>query len=92
MAGTGTINIAGNINLGALGNLIDSGSGQDTISGVISGTATFGDPALVQGLIGTYFNLTTSPGIGSLIQPAAPSNPPGWAIKPPPRRAARRAH
>ena len=42
LAGTGTIDIAGNINLGPAGNLIDSSSGQDTISGIISGTATSG--------------------------------------------------
>ena len=71
LAGTGTIDIAGNINLGSAGNLIDSGSGQDTISGVISGTATSGS-GLVQGLIGTYFNLTAAQ---DLIQPADPSNP-----------------
>ena len=54
----------------AAGNLIDSGSGQDTISGTISGTATSGS-ARVQGLIGTYFNL---PAAQDLIQPADPSN------------------
>ena len=70
LAGTGTIDIAGNINLGPAGNLIDSGSGQDTISGKISGTATFGS-AHVQGLIGTYFNLTAAQ---DLIQPADASN------------------
>ncbi len=42
LAGSGTINIAGNINLGLTGNLTDSSSGQDTITGVISGTATLG--------------------------------------------------
>ena len=52
----GTIHIAGNINLGLAGNLIDSGSGPATISGMISGEATSG-LAQVQGLIGTYFNL-----------------------------------
>ncbi|MGO9463821.1 MAG: beta strand repeat-containing protein, partial [Isosphaeraceae bacterium] len=68
LAGTGTIDIAGNINLGLLGNFIDSGSGQDTITGVISGSATSG---LVQGLAGTYFNL---PAAQDLIQPADASN------------------
>ena len=66
LAGTGTIQIAGNINLGSTGNLTDSGSGQDTITGVISGTATSGF-AVDQGLIGTYFNL---PRPQDLIQPA----------------------
>ena len=70
LAGTGTIDIAGNINLGPTGNLTDSSSGQDTISGVISGTATSGI-AVVQGLIGTYFNLTAAQ---DLIQPADASN------------------
>ena len=69
LAGSGTIIIAGNINLGATGNLTDSSSGQDEITGVISGTATSG---LVQGLTGTYFNLTAAQ---DLIQPAAASNP-----------------
>ena len=66
--GHGAINIAGNINLGPTGNLTDSSSGQDKITGVISGTATSG---VVQGLTGTYFNL---PAAQNLIQPAAPSN------------------
>ena len=52
-----------------MGNLTDSGSGQDTMTGVISGTATSG---FAQGLIGTYFNL---PAAQDLIQPADPSNP-----------------
>ena len=42
LTGAGTINIAGNINLGPEGNLTDSSSGPDTITGVISGTATSG--------------------------------------------------
>ena len=71
LAGTGTIDIAGNINLGTTANLTDLSSGQDTIAGVISGTATSGI-AVDQGLIGTYFNLTAAQG---LIQPADPSNP-----------------
>ena len=71
LAGTGTIEIAGNINLGTTANLTDSSSGQDTITGVISGTATSGF-AMDQGLIGTYFNLTAAQ---DLIQPADPSNP-----------------
>ena len=70
LAGTGVINIAGNINLGSAGNFVDAGSGSATISGVISGTATAG-MGLVQGLIGTYFNLTAAQ---NLIQPADPSN------------------
>ena len=70
LAASGTINIAGNIDLGPLGNLTDSGSGQATISGAISGTATSGF-AQVQGLIGTYFNLTAAQ---DLIQPADPGN------------------
>ena len=88
LAGSGTINIAGNINLGPAGNLTDSSSGQDTITGVISGTATSG---FVQGLIGTYFNL---PAAQDLIQPADPSNP-AWlgnqtpAVTAPARRAHR---
>ncbi len=69
LAGSGTITIAGNINLGPTGNLTDSSSGQDEITGVISGTATSG---FVQGLTGTYFNL---PAAQDLIQPAAASNP-----------------
>jgi autotransporter-associated beta strand protein len=69
LAGSGTIKVAGNIDLGSQGNLTDLSSGQDTISGVISGTATAG---LIQGLTGTYFNL---PAAGNLIQPAVPSNP-----------------
>ncbi len=69
LAGSGTITIAGNIDLGPTGNLTDSSSGQDKITGVISGTAISG---LAQGLIGTYFNL---PAAQDLIQPADPSNP-----------------
>jgi autotransporter-associated beta strand protein len=68
LADSGTVTIAGNINLGLQGNLIDLSSGQDTISGVISGTATSG---LIQGLAGTFFNL---PAAQNLIQPAVPSN------------------
>jgi autotransporter-associated beta strand protein len=68
LAGTGSIDIAGNINLGPTGNLTDSSSGQDKITGVISGTATSG---VLQGLTGTYFNLAASQ---NLIQPANPSN------------------
>ena len=71
LAGAGAIDIAGNINLGATASLTDSSSGQDTITGVISGTATSGI-AVDQGLIGTYFNLTAAQ---DLIQPADPSNP-----------------
>ncbi len=70
LAGTGVINIAGNIDLGSSGNLVDTGSGSVTISGTISGTATSGS-GLVQGLAGTYFNLTAAQ---DLIQPADPSN------------------
>ncbi len=66
LGGTGIINIAGNIDLGA-GNLTDTGSGQATISGVISGDHT-SEP----GLVGTYFNITAAT---NLIEPAAPSNP-----------------
>jgi autotransporter-associated beta strand protein len=69
LTGAGAIQVAGNINLGPTGNLTDSSSGQDTITGAISGTASSG---LVQGLIGTYFNLPASQ---NLIQPADPSNP-----------------
>ena len=69
LADSGTINIAGLINLGSTGNLTDSGSGQDNITGVISGTATSG---IIPGLTGTYFNLTAAQ---DLIQPADPSNP-----------------
>jgi autotransporter-associated beta strand protein len=69
LASSGTIKIAGNIDLGPAGNLTDSSSGQDTITGVISGTATSG---IVQGLTGTYFNL---PAAQDQIQPAASSNP-----------------
>ena len=69
LAGSGTINVAGNINLGSVGNLTDASSGDDKITGVISGTAT---SAIVQGLTGTYFNL---PAAQDLIQPADPSNP-----------------
>ena len=68
LTGAGAIHIAGNINLGPAGNLTDSGSGQDTITGVITGTAISG---FVQGLTGTYFNLLASQ---NLIQPADPSN------------------
>ncbi len=70
LAGSGAINVVGNINLGAVGNLVDTGSGSVTISGTISGTATSGS-GLVQGLAGTYFNLTAAQ---DLIQPADPSN------------------
>ena len=42
LADSGAINIAGNINLSSVGNLSDSSSGQDTITGVISGTAASG--------------------------------------------------
>ena len=52
-----------------MGNLTDSSSGHDTITGMVSGTATSG---FVQGLTGTYFNLTAAPG---LIQPADATNP-----------------
>ena len=68
LTGAGAIQLAGDINLGAAGNLTDSSSGQDTITGVISGTAISG---FVQGLTGTYFNL---PAAQDLIQPADPSN------------------
>jgi autotransporter-associated beta strand protein len=68
LAGSGTIDVAGNINLGPQGNLTDLSSGQDTISGVISGTAASG---LLHGLTGTFFNL---PAAQNLIQPAVPSN------------------
>ena len=68
LTGAGAIHVAGNINLGPEGNLTDSSSGQDTITGVISGTALTG---FVQGLTGTYFNLPASQ---DLIQPADPSN------------------
>jgi autotransporter-associated beta strand protein len=68
LAGSGAINITGNINLGPAGNLTDSSSGQDRITGAISGTATSG---IVQGLTGTYFNLPASQ---NLIQPADPNN------------------
>ena len=78
LTGNGTINIAGNINLGATANLTDSAAGADTISGVISGTASSGT-GLGQGLIGTYFNINNQPGTGDdgnqMIQPAAASNP-----------------
>ena len=57
--GAGVVNIAGNINLGTLGNIIDAGSGQDTISGVISGSATSADHAAA-GLVGTYFNINSA--------------------------------
>ena len=70
LAGSGTIMITGNINLGT-GNLTNANYGQATLSGVISGGAGSGT-LLVPGLIGTYFNLTAAP---DLIQPAAPSNP-----------------
>ncbi len=70
LAGAGTIDIARNINLGSAGNVVDAGSGSVTISGAISGTATSGFGP-VQGLIGTYFNLTAAQ---NLIQPADPSN------------------
>ena len=43
LTGAGAIHVAGNINLGPEGNLTDSSSGQDTITGVISGTATHRD-------------------------------------------------
>ena len=69
LASSGTIKIAGNIDLGPAGNLTDSSSGQDTITGVISGSATSG---IVEGLTGTYFNL---PAAQNQIQPAASSNP-----------------
>ena len=69
LAGSGTIDIAGNINLGLTGNLTDSSSGQDKITGVISGTTTSG---FFHGLTGTYFNL---PAAQDLIQPADSSNP-----------------
>ena len=67
LTGAGAIH-AGNINLGPEGNLTDSSSGQDTITGVISGQATTG---FVPGLTGTYFNLPASQ---NLIQPADTSN------------------
>jgi len=70
LAASGAINIAGNINLGPAGNLVDADSGPTTITGSISGTATAG-PGVVQGLIGTYFNL---PAAQDLIQPADSSN------------------
>ena len=68
LADSGAINIAGNINLGQGGNLTDSSTGHDTITGVLSGAATSG---FFQGLTGTYFNL---PAAQNLIQPADPSN------------------
>ena len=69
LAGSGTIKIAGAINLGANGNLIDSSTGQDTITGKITGASATG---YNQGLNGTYFNL---PAASNQIQPADPSNP-----------------
>ena len=42
LAGAGTIDITGNINLGSGGNLVDFASGQDLISGAISGSASSG--------------------------------------------------
>ena len=68
--GAGTIQIAGDINLGPAGDLVDAGSGPATITGMISGQSRTGS-GLVQGLIGTYFNL---PAAQDLIQPADPSN------------------
>jgi autotransporter-associated beta strand protein len=69
LADSGAVTVAGKIDLGAQGNLTDSGSGHDTISGVIAGTAA---SAFIPGLIGTYFNL---PAAQNLIQPADSSNP-----------------
>jgi autotransporter-associated beta strand protein len=71
LVGAGNLNLAGNISLGSAGNLTDSGSGQDTISGAISGTSTTG---FVQGLTGTFFNLPYQAATSPLIYPAAPSN------------------
>ena len=71
LVGAGVIDLAGNISLGPLGNLGVSSSGQDTISGSISGTATAG-AIQVSGLTGTYFNLPASQ---DLIQPANAGNP-----------------
>jgi autotransporter-associated beta strand protein len=68
---TGAITIAGNVNLGSTGNLIDSGSGSATIAGAMSGTATPGS-GNAAGLIGEYFNL---PAAQDLIQPADAGNP-----------------
>ena len=68
LAGAGAIVVGGNINLGPVGNLIDSASGQDAVTGVISGSSPSG---FVQGLTGNYFNL---PAAQNLIQPATASN------------------
>ena len=78
----GNNTISGNINLGATSNFFDLGSGLDTVSGVISGTATTA-AVPTPGLTGTYFNIynsnsgnevatTTGP---NEIAPAATSNP-----------------
>ena len=69
LAGSGVIKITGNISLGLTGNLFDTSTGQDTITGIISGSAATGSSP---GLVGTYFNL---PAASNQIAPADPSNP-----------------
>ena len=64
LTGSGTINISGNIDLGPIGDVNVSGSGNDMISGVISGTATQAG-VTTAGLVGQYFNLG---GSQSLLQ------------------------
>ncbi len=71
LAGAGTINISGKINLGTQSNLVDSASGQDAVSGEISGASATGFGP-VPGLTGAYYNL---PATQDLIEPANASNP-----------------
>ncbi len=68
LTGAGAIVVTGKISLGTFGNLTDSASGQDTISGVISGLTA----GSIVGLTGAYYNL---PATQDLIEPANASNP-----------------
>ena len=70
LTGSGALSISGNVNLGALGNLTDRGTGADTISGVISGSATT-TSTLTSGIEGQYYHILANP---NLIQPATTSN------------------
>ena len=63
----GGVTVSSNINLGPLGDLIDSGSGSDTVSGVISGATS-------SGLVGAYYQGTNGNTQQSLIQPASSTN------------------
>ena len=71
MTGAGSVNESGNINLGEIGNFVDTASGVDTISGVISGAAVGGYTTLIP--TGTYFNLPYQANTSPLLQISNPA-------------------